>query len=156
MKPLRLPLSGSCRCGRVEVRITLPPICTAACHCRGCQKMASSAYSLTAMIPADGFEVMRGEPVVGGMHAPELAHFFCPHCMSWMFTRPAGMGFVNVRPTMLDDTGWFHPFMETWTSTRLPFAETGAVKRFDTFPSMQEIPELLDAYSAWAGGNGAR
>ncbi|HEY5819855.1 MAG TPA: GFA family protein [Mesorhizobium sp.] len=32
---------------------------TAACHCTGCQKMASSAFLLTAMLPADGFEMAR-------------------------------------------------------------------------------------------------
>jgi hypothetical protein len=154
MTKIPLPLSGSCRCGRVEIRITQPPICTAACHCRGCQKMAASAFSLTAMVPEKGFAVTRGETVVGGMRAPEIAHHFCPHCMSWMFTRPAGMGFVNVRPTMLDDTGWFRPFMETYASTKLPFAQTGAPRSFATFPAMEELPELLAAYEAWAAAAG--
>jgi hypothetical protein len=141
---------GGCRCGRVRLKVTKAPICTAACHCPGCQKMSSSAYSLTAMVPDDGFEVFVGEPAIGGMHAPELQHFFCPHCMTWMFTRPAGMGFVNLRPTMLDDATWFRPFMETYASTRLAFAETGAVRSFDTFPPMEEVPGLLADYAAWA------
>ena len=158
MKTIPLPLSGSCRCGRLEIRITKPPICTAACHCRGCQKMAASAYSLTAMVPLDGFAVTAGEPVVGGMHAPELEHNFCPHCMTWMFTRPAGMGFVNLRPTMLDDTAWFRPFMETYASAKLPFAETGAVRSFPRFPAMEEIAGLLKEYADWssAGVGGQR
>ncbi|MDQ6436425.1 GFA family protein [Mesorhizobium sp. LHD-90] len=149
----KLPLKGSCRCGRVEIRVTKPPIATAACHCRGCQKMASSAYSLTAMVPADGFEVVKGEPAVGGMHAPELQHYFCGHCMTWMFTRPAGMDFVNVRPTMLDDTSWFRPFLETFTSTKLPFAQTGAARSFAEFPAMEEIGGLVADYAAWAAGD---
>lgn len=146
-----LPLSGSCRCGRVELRVTKAPICTAACHCPGCQKMAASAYSLTAMVPADGLEVTKGETVIGGMRAPELKHHFCPHCMTWMFTRPVGMPFVNVRPTMLDDASWFRPFMETYASTRLQFAQTGAVRSFETFPAMEEIEGLLADYGAWVG-----
>ena len=152
MTTMPLPLSGSCRCGRVEIRVTKAPICTAACHCRGCQKMSSSAYSLTAMVPADGLEVTRGETVIGGMHAPELQHHFCAHCMTWLFTRPAGMPFVNVRPTMLDDTSWFRPFMETYASTRLPFAEIGAVRSFTTFPPAEAVEELLRDYAQWAGG----
>jgi hypothetical protein len=146
-----LPLSGSCRCGRVEFRVTRAPICTAACHCRGCQKMAASAYSLTAMVPGDGLEVTKGETAIGGMHAPELQHHFCAHCMTWMFTRPVGMPFVNVRPTMLDDSSWFRPFMETFASAKLPFAETGAVRSFETFPAMGEIEALLTEYAEWAG-----
>ncbi|MEQ1950086.1 GFA family protein [Mesorhizobium sp. CN2-181] len=146
----KLPLNGSCRCGRVEIRVTKAPIATAACHCRGCQKMASSAYSLTAMIPADGFGVAKGEPVIGGMHGPDLDHYFCGFCMTWMFTRPKGMDFVNVRPTMLDDTSWFRPYLETYASTKLPFAETGAVRSFAEFPAMEDFSGLLEGYAAWA------
>lgn len=150
-----LPMSGSCRCGKVVFRVTGAPICTAACHCRGCQKMAASAYSLTMMVPLDGFEVTRGEPVIGGMKAPELQHNFCPDCMTWMFTRLAGAPFVNVRPTMLDDATWFRPFIETWTSTRLPFAETGAVRSFGEFPAMEEIEGVLKDYAQWAASGGS-
>ena len=148
----RLPISGSCRCGRVEIRVTRPPLATSACHCRGCQKMSSSAYSLTAMFPAEGFEVTRGEPVIGGMHGPDANHFFCGHCMSWMFTRPVGIDwFVNVRPTMLDDASWFRPFLETYASARLTFAETGAVRSFAEFPALEEYEGLLAGYREWAG-----
>ena len=40
-----------------------------------------------------------------------------------MFTRADGMDwFVNLRPSMLDEHGWFAPFVETWTSEKLPWA----------------------------------
>jgi hypothetical protein len=112
--------------------------------------MASSAYSLTAMVPDDGFEVVKGEPVIGGAHGADIHHYFCPHCMTWMFTRPLGFGFVNVRPTMFEDTSWLRPYMETYASTRLPFAETGAVRSFAEFPAMDEIEGLLRGYAEWA------
>ena len=36
---------------------------------------------------------------------------------------PEGMDwFVNLRPTMLDDTSWFAPFVETFTGEKLPWA----------------------------------
>jgi hypothetical protein len=69
---------------------------------------------------------------------------------SRLFTRPLGMPFVNVRPTMLDDSSWFRPFMETYASTKMPFAETGAVRSFATFPGMGEIEGLLGEYAGWA------
>jgi hypothetical protein len=149
--PISLPLSGSCRCGRVTMEISAPPLMTAACHCRGCQRMASSAYSLTAMVPVEGFAVTEGETVVGGMHGEQLEHNFCAWCMSWMFTRIAGQDFVNVRPTFFDDVGWFRPYIETWTATKLPFAETGAVESFVEFPPMEEFGALMERYRAWAG-----
>lgn len=69
--------------------------------------------------------------------------------MTWMFTRPAGMDFfVNVRPTMLDDTGWFRPFIETYTSEKLAFAATGAVHSYEKFPPMEDYETLVAAYAA--------
>jgi hypothetical protein len=58
--------------------------------------------------------------------------------------------FVNVRPTMLDDTRWFLPFVETWTSEKLPFAETGAKHSYTALPAMEEYEGLVKAYMAQA------
>ena len=146
------PLEGGCRCDGVRIRLTAPPLLECACHCRGCQRMASSAFSLTAICAASAFEVTKGEPVLGGMRAPELAHWFCGACMTWMFTRPAALpDIVNVRPTMLDDHAWFEPYVETYTSTRLPFATTGAQRSYDTFPPMDTFAAVIEAYRAHRG-----
>ena len=142
-----LPLEGTCRCGQVRLRISAQPMFTAACHCRGCQKMSGSAFSCTAAIPSAGFEVIQGEPVIGGAHGAEIQHYHCPHCKSWMFTRPVGMDFVNVRPTMLDDYSWFSPFVETYASTKFAWAETGAVHSFPEFPPMESFGPLLKEYA---------
>lgn len=150
MSDRTLPLEGGCRCGRVRLKISARPLLTMACHCTGCQKMSSSAYSLSVAIPAEGFEVTAGEPVIGGLHGLSR-HYFCGYCMTWMFTRPEGMDwFVNVRPTMLDDTRWFAPFVETWTSEKLPFAETGAKHSYAALPAMEEYEGLVKAYMAQA------
>ncbi len=144
-----LPLDGSCRCGKVQIRITLSPLMTAACHCRGCQKMSSSAFSLTAMVPQGGLEITKGEPVECGTHGPDQDHMACPDCMTWMFTRITGVdAFVNVRPTMFDDTSWFTPFIETMTSTKLPWAMTPARHSFDTWPPMEDYEALMAEYAA--------
>ena len=148
MSDENLPLEGSCRCSRVRFSVSVPPVITMACHCTGCQKMSSSAYSLSAAIPADGFEVTEGEPVIGGLHGA-ARHYFCGWCMTWMFTRPAGMDFfVNVRPTMLEDTSWTSPFIETYTSEKLAFAATGAAHSYEKFPDMEDFEPLMAAYAA--------
>lgn len=150
MSDRTLSLEGGCRCGRVRLKISAKPLLTMACHCTGCQKMSSGAYSLSAAIPAEGFEVTSGEPVIGGLHGLSQ-HYFCGYCMTWMFTRPEGMDwFVNVRPTMLDDTSWFTPFIETWTSEKLPFAQTGAKHSYAALPAMEEYEGLVKEYMAGA------
>ena len=87
MDDWKLPWEGGCRCGEVRIRVTKPPILTGACHCTGCQKMTASAFSLTVTVPADGFEVTKGEPVLGGLRGPVSHHHHCPQCLTWIFTR---------------------------------------------------------------------
>lgn len=146
---MKLPMEGGCRCDRVRIRVTKTPLITAACHCNGCQRMSASAFSLTAIFVADAFEVTKGEPVIGGLHGPDAQHFFCAHCMTWMFTRPVPLPhIVNVRPTMFDDHAWFAPFMETFTKSRLSWAVTGAAHSFEEFPPMEAYEGLMKAFAA--------
>ena len=142
-----LPLEGGCRCGNVRFRISAPPLLTMACHCKGCQRMTGSAYSLSAAIPTEGFAVTQGEPVLGGLKG-ELKHSFCPDCMSWLFTRMPGVDFfVNVRATMLDDAGWFAPFVETCTDEMLPWAVTSARRSYPKFPAYEDFDGLMKEFA---------
>ena len=143
-----LPAEGGCRCGQVRLRVSAPPLLTLACHCTGCQTMSASAFSLSVAIPAAVFAVTQGEPVIGGLHGA-ARHYFCPHCMSWMFTRMEGLDdFVNLRPTMLDDHSWFAPFAETYVSEKLPWAATGAAHSFAKFPAMEAFGGLIQEFAA--------
>jgi hypothetical protein len=96
---------------------------------------------------SEGFIVIKGEPVIGGLHGANR-HYFCAHCMSWVFTRAQGIDqFVNLRPTMLDDASWFVPFIETCTKDKLPWAVTGAVRGFESFPPAAEWAALMVEYA---------
>jgi hypothetical protein len=140
-------MDGGCRCGQVRFRVTAPPMLTMACHCTGCQRMTGSAFSLSALVPSSGFEVTEGQPVIGGLHAA-TRHFFCPHCMSWMFTRPEGADWlVNVRATLLDDATEFEPFVETYTSEKLPWVTTPAVRSYPEFPPVEAYEGLIAEYA---------
>src|SRR5688572_3174914 len=94
----KLPWAAACRCGLVRMQVTAPPLITGACHCSGCQRMTAGPYSLSVAVPASGFAVVAGEPVIGGLHGASR-HYHCPHCKSWLFTRPEGMDemMVNLR-----------------------------------------------------------
>lgn len=141
---------GGCRCGEVRFRISQAPLLTAACHCKGCQRMTGGPYSLSAAVPHAGFEVTAGETVIGGVGEPAM-HHHCPRCKSWVFTRPSGLPFVNVRTPMLDDPGGLEPFVETQTADRLPFTATGATHTFDGLPPEAAWPELMSEYRATRG-----
>lgn len=142
------PLAGTCRCGRTAIAIAADPMMTSACHCRGCQRMSSSAFSLTAIVPAAAFSVTAGSPVKGGIKGPQLDHYFCPDCMTWMFTRiSARSDIVNVRPTMFDDPKWTRPFIETMTVARLPWVTTPARYSYEGFPPYEDFPRLLREFA---------
>ncbi|MBO0903973.1 GFA family protein [Jiella sonneratiae] len=143
-----LPRSGSCRCGALTFEVRAAPAITAACHCRGCQKMTAGPYSLTWMLPEDGFAVTAGEPVLGGLKGPQTEHYFCPSCLTWVFSKPKRIaGFVNLRSPMLDDTSDVAPFIEAWVSEKLAFAETGAAHSFPQFPPPEAFGPLLRAFA---------
>lgn len=138
-----LPMTGGCRCGKVRFRIDAAPLLTMVCHCTGCQKMTASAYSTTVMVPSEGFAVIAGEPVIGGLHGERSRHHHCDWCKSWLFTRIEARGFVNVRATMLDDASWFAPFIENYTSEMLAWAKVPAAHSYEKFPPKEEYPGLL-------------
>ena len=77
--------------------------------------------------------------------------------VSWRLYYLAGMPadtragvdfFVNVRPTMLEDTSWTSPFIETYTSEKLAWATTPAVHSYEKFPPMEDYEGLVAAYAA--------
>ncbi len=142
---------GSCRCGEVRFAVGGPPLITFACHCSGCQRMAASAFSLNSLYPADRFERLQGDTVLGGLKGP-ARHHFCPSCMSWLFTQPESMDdYVNVRSALLDAAAAHRPFADAWLSEGLGWANSGAERGFDTVPAEEEFPQLIADYAAWDG-----
>jgi hypothetical protein len=136
-------------CGECRVRVSVAPIITMACHCKGCQKMSGSAFSLTAMVPAQGFEVIKGKPQVGALHGAS-GYYFCPKCLNWLYTTPAGVPFVNVRPSLFDVPAWTMPFVESFTSEKLSWAVTGARHSFEKYPTPDRYAPLMEEYATWA------
>lgn len=138
---------GKCRCGLIQFEVSAEPLITMACHCTGCQRMTASAFSLSALYPSNGFKVTLGEPVIGGLYGV-TRHYFCAHCMSWLFTRPEGMeDFVNVRASMMEDVQSHSPFIETYTDEKLPWATTPATHSFNKSPSPDDFPTLLSEFA---------
>lgn len=149
MSDWKLPWNASCLCGQVKMRIGEAPVIAMACHCTACQKLTSGAYSLTLMIPASGFTV-EGETQIGALHRDESKHHYCPHCLSWLYTTSpnlTAMGFLNFRPTMLEDASWVVPFVESQTAEKLPGAETGAKHSFERWPAPEDYGRLMQEYA---------
>jgi hypothetical protein len=134
-------------CGESRLRVSIAPIITMACHCKGCQKMSAGAFSLTAMVPAQGFELIKGKPQVGALRG-ESGYYFCPKCLNWLYTAPAGSPFVNIRPSLFDVPLWSTPFIESFVSEKLPWAQTGARHSFEKYPTPDRYGPLMAEYAA--------
>ncbi|MER8751789.1 GFA family protein [Mesorhizobium sp. M1050] len=147
MKGWKLPWDGGCMCGQIRFRITKPPLLTMACHCTGCQRLTASAYSLSFAMPSEGFTITQGELTRGGLHGIHQ-QLYCPHCKNWVCTRPHGLDWlVNVRATMLDDHGWYRPFVQVFTAEKLPWAVTNAVHSFESQPDLDGYAPLIEAFA---------
>jgi hypothetical protein len=48
---------------------------------------------------------------------------------------------------MLDEHRWFRPFIEIFTSRKLPWATTSAVHSFETLPDPQVFGSLIEVFS---------
>lgn len=142
------PLKGACLCGAVQVHVTASPLLTLACHCRDCQKLTASAYSLTTMFPNDGFSYT-GKLIKGGLGSSERAHYFCKSCLNFVFSQIGGADQrINLRTSVLDKAASFTPFVELMTDEKLPWAIVPAVHSFAQYPeSLKELQALMDAYS---------
>lgn len=116
--------------------------------------MSASAYSLSEGYPSGAFRLLRGEPVIGGIHGA-TRHYHCDYCKSWLYTEPEGVeDFVNVRSTMFDKVRSEPPFVETHVGEALPWASARGQRRYDTLPAMDEWPQLIRQFAqrntAWA------
>jgi len=148
MSEWKLPWSAQCLCGQVKRRVSAPPLVAMACHCKGCQRLTSGAYSLTLMLPGDGFEVLEGETEPGALRRSESRHHYCVQCKSWLYTTaPSLGGLVNFRPTMLDDASWVQPYVESYVSEKLPGVVTGATHSFAQFPPPEKYQELMAGFA---------
>ncbi len=142
------PFEGSCLCGAVQVLITEPPLLTVACHCRDCQKMSASGYSLATLFPSSGFSCS-GELKRGGRGSGPRAHYYCKSCLSLIYTRVEGADDrINLRTSVLNDAALFEPFVELMTDDKMAWVNVPAVRSFARFPdSVDELRGLFEEYS---------
>ena len=59
---MKLPQTGSCQCGKIRCAITEVPQLVYTCHCKDCQRLTSSAFSLGIVMAEAGFRLSGVEP----------------------------------------------------------------------------------------------
>lgn len=139
-----IPLTGTCQCGEVRYVVKNEPIITIACHCRDCQKLSASAFSLTMLITEESFELTSGRLKVferPAEHGGSALCYFCPTCGNRVYhENPQLPGYYRLKPGGLDDTSMILPQAHLWTSRAQPWYEfPDDIPVYQTQPNLKEF-----------------
>ena len=113
---------GGCLCGAVRYTAAWPPLATAVCHCKNCQKQAGSALSVVAVLPRDGLE-LAGELTVyedRGSSGQPVYRQFCGRCGSPVVTdtpEAERQGILFIKAGTLDQAADLQPTLHYWTDS---------------------------------------
>ena len=107
------PLTGQCACGSVAFEVSAPFTTAGYCHCKRCQRRSGALWSLNAMVPRHGYEVVRGEDRVR-VWQPEdgLPKAFCSGCGGQLYSD--GGEYLVVRLGALDGDPGIRPQWRQW------------------------------------------
>ena len=136
-----LPAKGSCQCGNITYEVTREPLVTVACHCRDCQKLSTSAFSVTMLLERTGFDLLSGE--LSSWERPTEAGgtavcWFCPVCSNRIYhENPDVPDIVRLKPGTLDDTSVLEPIGHVWTCREQPWQ-----KDFHDLPRSEGQPDF--------------
>ena len=115
------PIEGSCQCGGVKYRLLEAPQMVVACHCKECQKLSTSAFSITAMVKASGI-AFEGEMTEWSRLADSgniSGAKFCPTCGNRIYHfNPAEPDVIKLKPSNLSDTSIIKPVAHVWVSEK--------------------------------------
>jgi len=110
-------LTGGCLCGHIRYRFLGPPLLTAVCHCRHCQKQSGSAFSIVCATPSDGYGQSGTTAIFAdtGDSGKRVMRHFCPHCGSPIVSlAEAFPGLTIIKAGTLDDPDQIKPTVEAY------------------------------------------
>ena len=126
MSAVSYPLHGACQCGQVTYTLTAPPLRVIACHCLECQKLSTSAFSITAIVSAATIEF--DGPMNHWQRVAESGNVnaarFCPTCGNRIYHyNPADPSLLKLKPANLSDTRVIQPTAHLWVSQKQAWFE---------------------------------
>ncbi|MFC3681051.1 GFA family protein [Bacterioplanoides pacificum] len=115
------PIEGSCQCGGVRYKLLAAPQMVVACHCKECQKLSTSAFSITAVVKRDDVEFygdMQSWSRLADSGNVNAAQF-CPTCGNRIYHyNPDEPEIVKLKPANLSDTRIIQPVAHVWVSEK--------------------------------------
>ncbi len=138
MSEIKYPIHGACQCGQVTYQLMAAPFLIAACHCRQCQKLSTSAFSITAMVNACDFKIsgiMKEWQRLSDNGNTNCAKY-CVECGNRILHyNPEQPDIIKLKPSTLSDTRVIKPTMHIWVSEKQAwFTLPDDVECFDKQP----------------------
>ncbi|WP_250657581.1 GFA family protein [Alkalimarinus coralli] len=135
---MKYPIDGACQCGAVSYRLLKAPSMVVACHCKACQKLSTSAFSITAMVDIKDIE-FKGEMAEWSRPADSgniSAARFCKTCGNRLYHfNPDEPEKIKLKPSNLSDTSIINPTAHVWVSEKQAWYQIpDGVKVFDKQP----------------------
>ncbi|WP_425601994.1 GFA family protein [Shewanella insulae] len=135
---MEYPVKGACQCGGVTYELHSAPLMVVACHCKECQKLSTSAFSITAVVNADSIE-FQGEMAEWSRVADSgnvNGAKFCPTCGNRIYHfDPKDPSKIKLKPSNLSDTSLIVPTSHVWVSEKQSwFTIPDGVAVFDKQP----------------------
>jgi len=140
-------ISGGCLCEAVRYEISQPPISTAYCHCRICQRSIGASFSTWVAFPADAVRFTNGEPKY--YRSSLIAQRgFCANCgtsLNWMRLLPEVAHYMAMFTAGLDNPNDFAPAWHGSIESQLPWIDL-----HDDLPRKRctDSPELRRAWES--------
>jgi hypothetical protein len=137
---MEYPIKGSCQCGQVTYKLYEKPLMVWACHCTECQKLSTSPFSVTAIVPSDViiFKGELNEWSRGADSGNKNNATFCPTCGNRVYHyNPEDLSTIKLKlkPTGILDASIFEPSAHIWVSEKLNWYQIPhGVKVFDEQP----------------------
>lgn len=124
-------IEGGCLCGNLRYSSEAEPVMQVICHCKTCQKVSGSAYSLNVGVPEDSL-VVNGDSLStyedhSGASGQAFFRKFCSKCGSHVFSHGPAYGAVAfIKAGTLDDPSWIDPTLHIWCDEKIPCVEVPA------------------------------
>ncbi|RFB79252.1 GFA family protein [Methylovirgula sp. 4M-Z18] len=93
-----------CRCGAVEIAISVEPIAQMFCHCDDCQAVHGAAYAPESVYPAGAVEIVRGETLQWILK--RNPRYMCARCGTKLFIDVLAARLRGVNGYLLPDGGF--------------------------------------------------
>jgi hypothetical protein len=130
-------IEGGCSCGKLRYSADVEPVFTGLCHCKSCQKITGTSFSVVVAVPAPAL-TMTGEAKTydsTGDTGQGTHSTFCPNCGSPVTgTADIMQGIVMIRAGTMDDQSWLKPGMEIYCDSKMPWVALGG--GLQSFPKM--------------------